>query len=564
LANQIAPFEKVILSPQYFNCLYATVWQMDPIAEIVGANLAAQRERDLADDHPGLGPEDLVSLTKQENSFFFRPRIGHSYHHISGLSVGSEAVFAAYFAEVVQRSPPAARYTIVHGKLFSYNSFQRRDVVISAKNPGTCSATTVNAKGRQTSVRPRVWTQLRISTMLRFFRGPQPLHSLLLGSPVQTTLNVVCSWDPKLTVKDFTFIAKNHPVSDELQFSLACSLFACATTKEIREFLERWHAKYDQVFRWLATFITGSGQLCAFFAPVFEANCPADTMHGAIALVSFWLVTGDIEKCDQVVPLLRTSIQAEPVCGITLARICLARRERAKALVYLNASGCSKGWPPDDQTLPEFVTSVPEGSIPSGPSHSEEWLVTNPIAGINYEYFAAVVQLFKAAGRDPFAKLIHQFSIWCSKPSDELNALFDLAIPTSEPAAAWISGLPYSGRLQRAVAAVTGAAQRITTYLRRSRVDFLPATVIQLIAAVRMGDDELMQLLRNDQHVCGGLEKAVLIRAALLGIGPKMEDIMGLKSRSETMTEHVTLKLMAVIGQAFIRHVQSCTDAQAE
>ena len=79
-----------------------------------------------------------------------------------------------------------------------------------------------------------------------------------------------------------------------------------------------------------------------------------------------------------------------------------------------------------------------------------------------------------------------------------------------------------------------------------------------------MGDDELMGLLMSQEHVCGGLEKAVLIRAALLGAGPKMEDIMALKSRSETVTEHMALKLMALIGQAFIRHVQSCTDARAE
>jgi hypothetical protein len=148
------------------------------------------------------------------------------------------AVFAAYFAEIVQRRSSRASCTIIHGKLFSYNSFRRRDVVISARNPGNCSATTVNSKGRQKEVCARGWTQLRVSTMLRFYRGPQPAHSLLLGSPIQKTPSVVCYWDPKLTWKDFKFIATNHKVSDELQFALACALFAYATKEEIRAFLE--------------------------------------------------------------------------------------------------------------------------------------------------------------------------------------------------------------------------------------------------------------------------------------------------------------------------------------
>jgi hypothetical protein len=214
--------------------------------------------------------------------------------------------------------------------------------------------------------------------------------------------------------------------------------------------------------------------------------------------------------------------------------------------------------------MPGFISSVPADSIPYGPSPCEEWLVTNPLAGIHYEYFAAVVELCKAAGRGAFAQLIRRFSMWRDKPSDELSALFDLSIPKSEPAAAWMEGLPYGGRLKAAVTAVTDTVERIAGYLRRRRNDYRPAVAVQLIAAVRMGDDELMTLLMSEEHVCGGLEKAVLIRAALLGAGPKMEDVMDLKSSSQTVTEHVTLKLMAVIGQAFVRHIQSFTDTQAE
>jgi hypothetical protein len=111
---------------------------------------------------------------------------------------------------------------------------------------------------------------------------------------------------------------------------------------------------------------------------------------------------------------------------------------------------------------------------------------------------------------------------------------------------------------------MTDAVERIASYLRRRRSDSLPAVVIQLIVAIRMGDDELLALLISEPHICGGLEKAILIRAALLGPEPRMENIMAFKSRSETVTEHMTLKLMVVIGQAFIRHVHSCTDGQAE
>jgi hypothetical protein len=546
------------------------------VPEITGSNMASLREQYLANEHSGLGPDDLVSLTKQENSIFFRPRIGHSYHHFSGLPIGTTAVFAAYFAELVQSHERAtSAFRIIHGKLFAYNSFIGRDVVISAKNPGMCSAVVANSKGKPGDVRPRCWTQLRISTILRFYRGSQPIHAALFGSVVEKTQNLICYWEPKLSLRDFNYIAMHHKVSEELEFTLATALFVSLDKSDIVDFLEKHHRKFDRLFRWFAMFILSSPQLSAYFVPFLEKHYAVhcDSLEIALSLVDLYLATGEIEKCQGLVPLLRMALEIFSEAGIAMAKICLARGDHATAIVYLNASGCISGWAVRDCDVPSFLAAGPRG-VACRPLESEEWLVEHPLAGLQFAYFTTLVQVRKAVGPEKFPHFVRRAlgSRIVHKPAtpdgakaaaprppsaDDLDFLYDPGIQDGTLSFAWMNKLPYSKRLKKTVAMLDEAVKRTSGFLKhRHRREQAPLTT-QLIFAVQMADDALMESLMTDGRVLSELHKSVLVRAALLGVGPPMEDVMALKCHPETIAERMASPFTNSIGQAFLRHVRS-------
>jgi hypothetical protein len=70
--------------------------------EVFGVDLQHEREVLITKTGPGLGPDDLVCLTRQEATLFFRTRIISGWHHISGLAISSTAIFAAYDADLVK------------------------------------------------------------------------------------------------------------------------------------------------------------------------------------------------------------------------------------------------------------------------------------------------------------------------------------------------------------------------------------------------------------------------------------------------------------------------------
>jgi hypothetical protein len=117
--------------------------------------------------------------------------------------------------------------------------------------------------------------------------------------------------------------------------------------------------------------------------------------------------------------------------------------------------------------------------------------------------------------------------------------------------------LPYTRQLEKTMAMLREAAEWTSAFLKhRHHADNAPLTT-QLIFAVWMADDALMRSLMKGTGVCSEIDRSILVRAALLGVGPRMEDVMALKCHPQTNTERMASLFTNSIGQAFLRHVRS-------
>ncbi|OHT01247.1 hypothetical protein TRFO_31995 [Tritrichomonas foetus] len=437
--------------------------------EVHGRNLVMEREKQIKEGIIDLGPDDLVSLTKEESGFFIGTRSSFFYHHICGIPIESLATFPAYFSDLLFHKNKSLEnsnirdYKITKGRLFVYNSFSKCDVVITVSNPGGCEASTTNSKGEKIRIDQvkmvknspskksssqqsssqqsssqqsssqnspeksskgssektsdkisEIWKQIRISSLLRFFRASQPIHYSIFFTRIRRTPALASFSGGKLTYDDFLYIAENHPYSEELQVSLSFGLLTCLTFSKIRKFITEFYTKYPNLLYYiscLAPTKTIFGKKLFTFIESLHQFKPEDSKT-AVNIVNFYLNNENLKGCLKFVPILKSSIAINPNAGSCLARICIVQKKYYEAMIYLNASGNSSNWP----ELPTSITSMrgmkmtePINTIPCGPTSSEIHLFNSPLCSPITYYFSAIARLINRVGESQFIKMLDEF-----------------------------------------------------------------------------------------------------------------------------------------------------------
>ena len=540
--------------------------------EVVNTNLVEARQREITGGVYGLGPDDLVSLTKEEIGFFSN-RTLHGYHHICGLVVDNAASFAAYFAELLEhqekgRIPISKPFSLRKGRLFCFNSFANRDIVIAVECPGGCAAETVNRGGKTIKVSEKRWKQVRLSTLLRFYRGGNPTFASLFGSEKRSSAALKVFDGGPLAYEDFVYIGNRHPLSDELQFALAVALFVNLRPTQIREWLELFGFKFVNIVPHLFQFaFPGSSfdsDITGLIDHALSHHC--DNVTIAATFVESCLRRNETEKLHRVLSLLKTASALDPRAGISLAKICIHQREFEQAFSYLNLVGFILS-PPQVQETPAYQTISPLSGIPYGLSQPEKYLTKAPLNGLYEDYIQTIGQLILALGRDNFNELVRIFTtkyglartnptspivaVHRASVDDESQHLYDPGIESAKVAFPGVSDLPIASGFKSAIREVQRSL--VMYQLLKKSGEKVTDITSQLILAVRWKDGNFLnKIIRYavPRQVISGVDKLLMLRGVFIGLGPPLQRILEIEGVPQTVTERNAMKLAMLIARA--------------
>ena len=557
----------------------ALMFTIEETYEVVNANLVEARQEYLSGVVCGLGPDDLVSLTKDENGLFWKKTI-HCYHHVRGLVVDSVASFAAYFAWIIEHQEQSVlqlskAFSIRKGRLFCFNSFVGRDIVITVKCPGGCSGQTANKAGKMIKVSAERWNQARLSAALRFYRGGDPTFASIFGNRVVESPALKVLDGQALTLEDFVYIGEHHGVSDDLQFALSVALFVNLCVDDIRSWLERFGYKFPKVVPHLFSLACPGGKFESCFGDLIDSalTCHCDDVAVASVFVDYYLRRNDPDKFKRVFSLLKNALAINPLAGICLAKIYTSRREYEQALVYLNAAGFCE-WPQLASDFPQHKLVGPLSSIPYGPDTPEKYLAKSPLHGIHNAYIEVIGQIAVLLGSDNFNELVRLFmnkrrlsrsnTLHNSLSEDtstkvaktDLVHLYDPGIETEPSAFEGLDTLPTSKPFK---AAIREVQRSLVLYrlLKKSGPKVTDDTS-KLILAVRWNDTPFMNAAirhSREKRSTTTLDKLIMIRGWLAGTGSlTIPEILALPAPPRTLTERNAMHLVARIADASIRH----------
>ena len=380
--------------------------------EVINMDLFSVRLQMLKQGFSGLGPPDLIVLTRSNdlnpNNYF------KTYHHISGLSITSPSSFPAYFATLTRNIPKTLigtpKFLITEGLCCSWNSFANVDIHLKVFNPGSCGFYYVTPNGEQYKISDLTWKELSISTALRFWRASEPIYSSLFDLSTIAAPVVHQIRPQQLSPDDIRFTVAAHPPSKELDIAIAHAVLSLGNRQIIMELLKELIPLAPKVLGQLLRYIP---QKSPIFTEVLNSVENAyfyasDDIIVAYSLLCGLLNKGEINKCKSVVPLLLNSLWINPLAGIGLSKLCLALDKPEDSLYYLNASCFSRdpSWESSIITLPIVSVIRSKGSPKMIQTQIEQYLFISPLSGNSFHFYRAIAELVKDLGSIKLLNLI--------------------------------------------------------------------------------------------------------------------------------------------------------------
>ncbi|OHT01188.1 hypothetical protein TRFO_32072 [Tritrichomonas foetus] len=545
--------------------------------EITGRPLL--RERHLACSSPvtGLGPDDLVVIDKQEKAFLQMPIIVFSYHQVCGFSYDDPNLFSKYFEDLINRQekgsylPFTKTYKITKGRIFTYNSFTKNDICITAL-PGKkeCSVRIQNKEEIQLT--DETWRQIKICTILRYYRASQPLLYSLFGSRIVRSFALrVFKINQNLSYDDFCYCVENHSLTDEFVSSFASGLLISLTTQEITAFIFHYQQKLPTLFYHLARFISPKCEFSSVFYPLLENHTDlfCDDLDTIIPLAKYLFVNNRITECKKFQPLFINSIWSSPQCALFIANLAIRENNVNKALVYLNTACYAKNWPSTtfDVRAPT-VNKVNHEQKFNNPM-CEARVINSPLIGVNSDYIKTVYKIIQfpdfqkiwdefcnnkkygISQRNYMNWPSNNFEITETKNKEELY-LFDPGVEINNPDYEYLKTLPIAPYLNDAIKDTKSMLSKRNDFINRE-FDSKTEMFNIILLALRIDDQELLKkcFVWGLNNEISGIEKMLFIYAKISGADLDMNSLSNIIVKMPTQTEENVLIFLDDIAKAF-------------
>jgi len=534
-----------------------------------------------------LGYDNLVVLNKKESGFFSSKMASNFYHYISGLDLSTEAHFSAYFVQLLNRqeayswSPGVAKFQILKGTCFVWNSFKECDVTLSTKVNGGFQAHGIGEKGSLFALQKEDFYQIHLSSCLRYFRSGEHLNHVLFGFPfVDVPLMSIVS-GVSLQMEDFRYILENHPMKMDIGIPIANALIISLSRDSITDILNQYHLVCPVLISGFVATIHPTSGFGLFIMPILESffmKYP-DDIPTAYYLLQQYLHIGLIEKCQTVLPLLYNNVFMNPLSGIGCALYCIYVSKYSEAISFLNATAYAKGWDTFFSSSHSCVTTTPTFVPPLNPNQAEKHLYTSPLNGPSFEYFHALTVICSSVGSEHFGKLCKEFIgskkvgpsakvISAKIPQIQYNKfnvteddfLYDPGLESFCVVSEELCALPISHTFKEAVSSISKAFKERTNLLSGIKSSF--DITQELILSIRLRDSNLFEelcaiLFRNETPT--SFQKLLMFRGISLGLTSQYERILPIKPVAYTLTEKNSLEFATVFFEKLIKINSECT-----
>ena len=374
------------------------------IIENTNVDLLSIREQMLKQNTSGLGPPDLILLTKKTDNAQF-PYV-KSFHYISGLTISGPSSFAAYFASLLNLIPKnilgIPKFSLTEGVLFCYNAFSDIDIQIIVRNPGSCSYS-YGSSDQVYNISELTWHELSICTTLRFWRASEPIFSMLFGVDAIAAPTIREVMPEPISADDIRFAVTALKPSSEVNFAIANAIISMKNRSQSMALIRELLPIAPRI-------ISGFLKYFPSKSPIYSElkKCIIDAYHVApddinlaVMLVHSCLNTGDAQKCSLVTPLLLASLWNDPMACITLAQICRVNNHPDDALFFLNAACLSRepAWKSGIMTLPIASTTKEKSSLKTEITDIEQYLCFSHLCGVSYYFHRAIADLGRDLGQ---------------------------------------------------------------------------------------------------------------------------------------------------------------------
>lgn len=531
------------------------------LSEVYDVNLLKDRQ-DIHTITSSLGYDDLVVIYRNKSALFTPTLVKRFYHHVIGLDQSTEASFAAYFSSLLRNqeerhwSPTTPKYTIISSACHIYNSFMNYDVVIEVDTKGIKKSFSSRDPKFNLVLDQETTKQIYLSSALRYFRGYSVLTHYLFDSSFWNDLSVYVIHELSLTYDDFIYIANNHPLVNELEYSLAHGMIQCLTLEQICDYIEQFDYKLPKLMTCFIEMVHSQEKIMKEIKPLIIKHLSryADDIECTYYYIKYLIKKFDLATIQQYIPLMYSTIGQNPLSSIACALYNIAVDNKKEALIHLNLAGFCKNWPQKPMTKSENQYTKPDETLPFTITDNELSLYRSPLSGPFHEYFEALSMLASNTGIKYFSNSIQEFCEGKVEQNQENVPIYypnfhfhkTTFIEELELFDPGVSGVPAVNELSECN--ITTIFKEYSKYVVKcfqhrnnliSSISPRHYSSKDLRLAVKLGDPQLYKVISKE--ICkfnvSSNDKLVMLKALELGLDKNWDAILNLQVYSNTQNE---------------------------
>lgn len=492
---------------------------MKPISGLIELpdDLLTDRDAQIHREISGLGPPDLVLLEKVKGK---NPPIRY-YHHACGGKISSADSFINYLRKLSKKKLGKGKYVVSSGEYCCWNSFRATDVRISMNDMTVSGVKLVNFDGEGTIDDEKIWEELEICSVLRFFTIPSALFRAVYNFPYYNCSALKLSRPGTLTDEQIQFLVDKHPKSEDVEVALAGLLLSLGDRSRIQNLLE------NVIIKKMPRVIIPLYQLLPKRVPFIKNLVEiakqaylsySDDPELAFAFVNMCLDANKPEALEIVLPFIRSSMWSSPYSCCAMARILAREKKTEEAMFCVNAAFYSKTY--SSSSRPILTCVIPHRESKSAPkvrpNTIDGELVSSQWNQLQSVVYTTVLDICKTSSPYQILDLLgRKFSVskdsqimqgnnklclddvehW--PPCDELDCLFDPGINTDTSVPEVIRQLPLCAKFTQYTKDISEDWNMREAIIRGKKLVVSSDVRRGLLVALRMKDWEMLQNLKT-------------------------------------------------------------------
>ena len=315
---------------------------MKPISGYIELPLTDQIEKrraEISNGVSGLGPADLVVLTKKGDSQF------STYYFLSGVPFSDEESVKSYFKEISAKRPHKMlgkfQYSLIGIQIFVWNPFSSQDVHLSLDKENNFSVKVFDKDSNEIDISTQIWDEIAISSLLRFWIPYDDLFRAIYNlkrtncHPLYVPQSV-----PPFRNDQLQYIFEKLDHSSDSENALALYFLATLPQRDFYAAISQYRKRCPRLISSILRYVPMNSSIAEKLADplILCFYQTPDDMTLAKTMVDLSYARHDKTRTGHVVPFLKNTMWSSPVACMCCARSFITNKKYDEAMFFLNAA----------------------------------------------------------------------------------------------------------------------------------------------------------------------------------------------------------------------------------